>query len=136
MSDMLTQTPKSYAALMARRRAAIPRGVGQSEEVFIARGENAEVWDVEGKRYIDFAGGIAVLNTGHCRPEIMQAVTAQIDLHTHTCFQVLAYEPYVELAERINALAPGNFAKKTMFLTTGAEAVENAIKIARSYTKR
>lgn len=133
---MLTKTQKTNAALMERRRAAIPRGVGQSHEVFIARGENAEVWDVEGKRYIDFAGGIAVLNTGHCRPEIMQAVKDQIDLYTHTCFQVLAYEPYVELAERINALAPGNFAKKTMFLTTGAEAVENAIKIARSYTKR
>ena len=133
---MLTQTQKTNAALMERRRAAIPRGVGQSHEVFIARGENAEVWDVEGKRYIDFAGGIAVLNTGHCRPEIMQAVKEQIDRYTHTCFQVLAYEPYVELAERINALAPGNFAKKTMFLTTGAEAVENAIKIARSYTKR
>ncbi|MDD2845622.1 MAG: 4-aminobutyrate--2-oxoglutarate transaminase [Rhodoferax sp.] len=133
---MLTQTQKTNAALMDRRRAAIPRGVGQSHEVFIARGENAEVWDVEGKRYIDFAGGIAVLNTGHCHPEIMQAVKDQVDLYTHTCFQVLAYEPYVELAERINALAPGNFAKKTMFLTTGAEAVENAIKIARSYTKR
>jgi len=133
---MLTQTQKTNAALMDRRRAAIPRGVGQSHEVFIARGVNAEVWDVEGKRYIDFAGGIAVLNTGHCHPEIMQAVKDQIDLYTHTCFQVLAYEPYVELAERINALAPGNFAKKTMFLTTGAEAVENAIKIARAYTKR
>ena len=133
---MLTKTQQTNAALMERRRAAIPRGVGQSHEVFIARGENAEVWDVEGKRYIDFAGGIAVLNTGHCRPEIMQAVKDQIDRYTHTCFQVLAYEPYVELAERINALAPGNFAKKTLFLTTGAEAVENAIKIARSHTKR
>ncbi len=133
---MLTKTQKTNAALMERRRAAIPRGVGQSHEVFIARGENAEVWDVEGKRYIDFAGGIAVLNTGHCRPEIMQAVKDQIDLFTHTCFQVLAYESYVELAERFNAMAPGNFAKKTLFLTTGAEAVENAIKIARSHTKR
>ena len=133
---MLTKTQKTNEALMARRKAAIPRGVGQSHEVFIARGENAEIWDVEGKRYIDFAGGIAVLNTGHCRPEIVEAVKAQIDLYTHTCFQVLAYESYVELAERINALAPGNFAKKTLFLTTGAEAVENAIKIARSHTKR
>ncbi|MFZ4479277.1 MAG: aminotransferase class III-fold pyridoxal phosphate-dependent enzyme, partial [Rhodoferax sp.] len=124
------------SALMARRQAAIPRGVGQSHEVFIARGENAEVWDVEGKRYIDFAGGIAVLNTGHRHPAIIKAVKAQLDLYTHTCFQVLAYEPYVELAERINALAPGKFAKKTMFLSTGAEAVENAVKIARSYTKR
>ncbi|WP_296493326.1 4-aminobutyrate--2-oxoglutarate transaminase [Rhodoferax sp.] len=133
---MLTKTQKTNAALMTRRAAAIPRGVGQSHEVFIARGENAEVWDVEGRRYIDFAGGIAVLNTGHCHPEIMQAVKDQIDRFTHTCFQVLAYESYVELAERINALAPGNFAKKTLFLTAGAEAVENAIKIARAHTKR
>jgi len=124
------------AALMARRQAAIPRGVGQSHEVFIAKGENAEIWDVEGKRYIDFAGGIAVLNTGHRHPAVIEAVKAQLDRYTHTCFQVLAYEPYVELAERINALAPGNFAKKTLFLTTGAEAVENTIKIARAYTKR
>jgi len=124
------------ANLMARRRAAIPRGVGQSHEVFIARGENAEVWDVEGKHYIDFAGGIAVLNTGHRHPAVIAAVKAQLDLYTHTCFQVLAYEPYVELAERINALAPGDFAKKTLFLSTGAEAIENAVKIARSYTKR
>ncbi len=126
----------SNAALMARRLAAIPRGVGASHEVFIARGENAEVWDVEGKRYVDFAGGIAVLNTGHRHPAVVDAVKAQLDLYTHTCFQVLPYEPYVELAERINALAPGNFAKKTLFLTTGSEAVENAVKIARSYTKR
>jgi 4-aminobutyrate aminotransferase/(S)-3-amino-2-methylpropionate transaminase len=124
------------AALMARRQAAVPRGVGQSHEVFIARGDNAEVWDVEGKRYIDFAGGIAVLNTGHCNPAVIAAVKAQLDLYTHTCFQVLAYEPYVELAERINALAPGDFAKKTLFLSTGSEAVENAVKIARAYTKR
>lgn len=124
------------SALMTRRRAAIPRGVGQSHEVFIARSENAEIWDVEGARYIDFAGGIAVLNTGHRHPAVIEAVKAQLDLYTHTCFQVLPYEPYVELAERINALAPGDFAKKTLFLTTGSEAVENAIKIARAYTKR
>jgi 4-aminobutyrate aminotransferase / (S)-3-amino-2-methylpropionate transaminase / 5-aminovalerate transaminase len=122
--------------LMTRRQAAIPRGVGYSHEVFIARGENAEVWDVEGNRYVDFAGGIAVLNTGHRHPAIIAAVKAQLDLYTHTCFQVLAYEPYVELAERISAKAPGDFPKKTMFLTTGSEAVENAIKIARAYTKR
>lgn len=133
---MKRDTNLNNAALMARRQAAIPRGVGQSHEVFIARGENAEVWDVEGKRYVDFAGGIAVLNTGHRHPAVIEAVKAQLDLYTHTCFQVLAYEPYVELAERINALAPGNFPKKTLFLTTGSEAVENAVKIARSYTKR
>jgi len=133
---MSNNTPATNAALMARRRAAIPRGVGQSHEVFITKGENAEVWDVEGRRYIDFAGGIAVLNTGHRHPEIIAAVKDQLDHYTHTCFQVLAYEPYVELAERINALAPGNFDKKTFFLSSGAEAVENAIKIARAHTKR
>jgi len=127
---------QTNASLMTRRRAAVARGVGQSHEVFIARGENAEIWDVEGKRYIDFAGGIAVLNTGHCHPDIIAAVKAQLDLYTHTCFQVVAYEPYVELAERLNALAPGNFPKKTLLLTSGAEAVENAVKIARAYTKR
>ena len=133
---MLTKTQTTNAALMERRRAALPRGVGQSHEVFIARGNNAELWDVEGRRYIDFAGGIAVLNTGHCRPEIVAAVKEQLDRYSHTCFQVVAYEPYVELAERINALAPGNFAKKTLFLSTGAEAVENAVKIARAATGR
>ena len=124
------------AALFARREAAIPRGVGHSHQIFIARGENAEVWDVEGRRFVDFAGGIAVLNTGHCHPAVIQAVKDQLDRYTHTCFQVLPYEPYVELAERINEKAPGDFAKKTLFLTTGSEAVENAIKIARVATKR
>jgi len=124
------------AALMARRHAAVARGVGQAHEIFVSKARNAEVWDVEGRRYIDFAGGIAVLNTGHCHADVIAAVKAQLDLYTHTCFQVLAYEPYVELAERLNALAPGNFAKKTLFLSTGAEAVENAVKIARSHTGR
>ena len=124
------------AALMARRRAALPSGLGQSFEIFAERAENAEVWDVEGKRYIDFAGGIAVLNTGHRHPKIVEAVKAQLDKFHHTCFQVLAYEPYVELAERLIAKAPGDFPKKAFFLSTGAEAVENAIKIARSATKR
>ncbi len=124
------------AALMARREAAVPRGVGHAHAIFAARAENAEVFDVEGRRYIDFAGGIAVLNTGHRHPAVIKAVKAQLDLYTHTCFQVLPYEPYVALAERLNALAPGNFAKKTIFLTTGAEAVENAVKIARVATGR
>jgi 4-aminobutyrate aminotransferase/(S)-3-amino-2-methylpropionate transaminase len=133
---MSNNTAATNATLMARRKSAIPRGVGQSHEVFITKGENAEVWDVEGRRYIDFAGGIAVLNTGHRHPDIIAAVKDQLDHYTHTCFQVLAYEPYVELAERINALAPGPFDKKTFFLSSGAEAVENAVKIARAYTKR
>jgi 4-aminobutyrate aminotransferase/(S)-3-amino-2-methylpropionate transaminase len=124
------------AALLARREAAVPRGVGHAHTIFAAHAENAEVFDVEGRRYIDFAGGIAVLNTGHRHPAVIKAVKAQLDLYTHTCFQVLPYEPYVALAERLNALAPGNFAKKTLFLTTGAEAVENAVKIARVATGR
>ncbi|UCH19202.1 MAG: aminotransferase class III-fold pyridoxal phosphate-dependent enzyme, partial [Burkholderiales bacterium] len=124
------------AALMARRRAALPSGLGQALEVFVDRAEGAEVWDVEGKRYLDFAGGIAVQNTGHRHPRLVAAVQEQLTRFTHTCFQVLAYEPYVELAERLNALAPGNFAKKSFFMTTGAEAVENAVKVARAYTKR
>lgn len=133
---MQRESHLTNAALFARRQAAIPRGVGQSHQIFIARGENAEIWDVEGRRFVDFAGGIAVLNTGHRHPAVIAAVKEQLDRYTHTCFQVVAYEPYVELAERLNARAPGNFAKKTMFLTTGAEAVENAVKIARAFTGR
>ncbi|MDE2614386.1 MAG: 4-aminobutyrate--2-oxoglutarate transaminase [Burkholderiales bacterium] len=126
----------SNAALFARRHAAVARGVGQSHQIFVSRALNAEVWDVEGLRYIDFAGGIAVLNTGHTRPEIVAAIKEQLDRFSHTCFQVLAYEGYVELAERLNALAPGAFAKKSLFLSTGAEAIENAVKIARAATGR
>ncbi len=133
---MLDTTVKTNSALYARREAAVPRGVGHTHQIFIDRGENAEIWDVEGKRYLDFAGGIAVLNTGHRHPHVMQAVEEQLKRFTHTCFQVLAYESYVELAERLNAKAPGNFRKKTVFLTSGAEAVENAIKIARCHTGR
>ncbi|RMX06357.1 4-aminobutyrate--2-oxoglutarate transaminase [Corticibacter populi] len=124
------------ATLLARRQAALPRGVGQSHAIFASHARNAEVWDVEGRRFIDFAGGIAVLNTGHAHPEITAAVQQQVEKFSHTCFQVVAYESYVELAERLNALAPGQAPKKTLFLTTGAEAVENAVKVARAYTKR
>ncbi|EHR71674.1 4-aminobutyrate aminotransferase [Burkholderiales bacterium JOSHI_001] len=127
---------RNNAALMARRRAALPAGLGQTYEVFVDRADNAEVWDVEGQRYIDFAGGIAVLNTGHSHPKIVAAVKAQLERFSHTCFQVLAYEPYVELAERLIAKTPGAFAKKAYFLSTGAEAVENAVKVARAATKR
>ena len=123
-------------ALMARRDAAVARGVASAAPIFAAHAENAELWDVEGNRYIDFAGGIAVLNTGHRHPKIVAAAKAQEDLYTHTSFQVVPYEPYVAVAERLNALAPGDFAKKTLLVTTGAEAVENAVKIARAYTKR
>jgi 4-aminobutyrate aminotransferase / (S)-3-amino-2-methylpropionate transaminase / 5-aminovalerate transaminase len=124
------------AELVERRNSAVPRGVGHATPIYAARAENAEVWDVEGKRYIDFAGGIAVLNTGHRHPRVMAAVQAQLERFTHTAFQVMAYEPYIALAERLNKLAPFKGPAKTIFFTTGAEAVENAIKIARVSTGR
>ena len=124
------------AQWMARRQAALPRGVGQGHPIFAARATNAEVWDVEGTRWIDFCAGIAVVNTGHSHPRIVEAAKAQLDSFTHTCFQVVAYDGYVELAERLNQLAPGTTPKKTFFLNTGAEAIENAVKIARACTGR
>lgn len=124
------------ADLHARRLAAIPRGVGNSTPLSAARAENSEVWDVEGNRYVDFAGGIAVLNTGHRHPAIMEAVSAQMERFTHTCFQVLMYESYIALAERLNAIAPIPEPTKSILFTTGAEATENAIKIARAATGR
>jgi len=122
--------------LMARKAAATPRGVGVMGSFFADRADNAELWDVEGRRYIDFAGGIAVMNTGHGHPRVVAAIQAQLARFTHTCYQVVPYESYVALAEKLNALTPGTHAKKTALFSTGAEAVENAIKIARSYTKR
>ena len=127
---------KSNDSLMQRRNKAVARGVSQIHPIFVERAENATVWDVEGRQYIDFAGGIAVLNTGHRHPKIIEAVKRQLEHYTHTCFQVLAYEPYVELCERLNALVPGDFEKKTLLVTTGSEAVENAVKIARAATGR
>jgi 4-aminobutyrate aminotransferase len=121
--------------LKARKAAAVPNGVG-TKGIYVARAENSEIWDVDGRRYIDFAAGIAVLNTGHRHPKIMAAVARQAEAFTHTCFHVLPYESYVGLAERLNALVPGDFPKKTLFLSSGAEAVENAVKIARYFTKR
>lgn len=123
-------------SLNDRRLAATPRGVGCATSIYADRADNAELWDVTGRRYVDFAGGIAVLNTGHRNPHVMARVEEQMARFTHTAYQVVPYEPYVELAERLNALAPGLTPKKTLFLTTGAEAVENAVKIARAYTKR
>lgn len=128
-------TKKTNAELLKRRDNAIPRGLASATSVIVERAVNAEVWDVEGKRYIDFAAGIAVVNTGHCNPKVTAAVKDQLDKFSHTAFQVLGYETYIALAERLNRLAPIKNAK-TLLLTTGAEAVENAIKIARHYTKR
>jgi 4-aminobutyrate aminotransferase/(S)-3-amino-2-methylpropionate transaminase len=123
-------------SLLARREAAVARGVSLAHPVFVERAENALLWDADGRRYVDFAGGIAVLNTGHRHPRVLEAVQAQLEKVTHTCFQVTGYEPYVELCERLNRLAPGPGPKKTLLMTTGAEAVENAVKIARAFTRR
>ncbi len=122
--------------LMARKAAATPRGVGVMGTFFADRADNAELWDVEGRRYIDFAGGIAVMNTGHGNPKVVAAIAEQLKRFTHTCYQVVPYESYIALAEKLNAMTPGTHAKKTALFSTGAEAIENAIKIARSYTKR
>lgn len=122
--------------LKQRKDSATPRGIGVMCDFFADKALNAVIWDVEGKRYIDFAAGIAVLNTGHCHPKLVQAIGSQLARFTHTAYQVVPYETYVELAEKVNALVPGPNDKKTAFFTTGAEAVENAIKIARSYTGR
>ncbi|SLN20483.1 5-aminovalerate aminotransferase DavT [Roseovarius gaetbuli] len=127
---------QTNAALLARREAAVARGVASAAPVFASHAENAELWDVEGNRYIDFVGGIAVLNTGHRHPKVVAAAKAQEDHYTHTSFQVVPYEPYIALAEKLNDLAPGDHAKKSLLVTTGAEAVENAVKIARAATGR
>ncbi len=128
--------PSSNADWQARKTAAIARGQGNIAAVYIDRAQNAEMWDVEGRRYIDFGTGIAVCNTGHSHPEVVAAVKEQIERFSHTCVMVTPYDSAVRLAERLNELAPGASAKKSMFVTTGAEAVENAIKIARAYTGR
>ena len=124
------------ALLLSRRAVAVPQGVATATPLFAERAENAELWDADGARYIDFAGGIAVLNVGHCHPRVIAAVRDQLDRYTHTAFQVVAYEPYVALCERLNALAPIAGPAKTILFTTGAEAVENAVKIARAATGR
>jgi len=124
------------AELLARRQAAVPRGVNTAHPVFAARALNAEIWDVEGRRYIDFVGGIGVQNTGHRHPKVVKAIETALGQTIHTAFQVNAYESYIALAEKLNALAPIEGPAKTIFFSTGAEAVENAVKIARYATKR
>ena len=122
--------------LMARRQEFVARGVSSYTNVFAARAEGAIVWDVDGNRYIDFAGGIGAMNIGHTRPEVTQAIIEQAQKFTHTCFSVMMYKPYIDLAERVVKLTPGNFQKKAIFFNSGAEAVENAVKIARYATGR
>ena len=134
--NKLTDPVLTNQDLHQRRLAATPRGIGVMANFFIDRALNSEVWDIEGNRYIDFGGGIAVLNTGHRHPKIVAAIQAQLEKFTHTCYQVLPYESYVTLAERINQLTPGTHAKKTCFFSSGAEGAENAVKIARAYTGR
>ncbi|RWL23061.1 MULTISPECIES: 4-aminobutyrate--2-oxoglutarate transaminase [Mesorhizobium] len=124
------------SAISERKNQSISRGVGMTTQIYADRAENSEIWDVEGRRYIDFSSGIAVVNTGHRHPKVIEAVKAQLDRFTHTCHQVVPYESYVRLAERLNGMLPGKFEKKTIFVTTGAEAVENAVKIARNATGR
>ncbi|WP_228876126.1 4-aminobutyrate--2-oxoglutarate transaminase [Paraburkholderia saeva] len=132
----MTMADNKNAGLQARKDAATPRGVGVMCDFYAERAENAELWDVEGRRFIDFAAGIAVTNTGHRHPKIVAAIREQLDRFTHTAYQIVPYESYVELAEKIIARAPGDYPKKAAFFTTGAEAVENAIKIARAATGR
>lgn len=122
--------------LNTRKQQATPRGVGVMCNWYAEKAENATIWDTEGRVFTDFAGGIAVLNTGHRHPKIIKAVTQQLEHFTHTAYQVTPYESYISLAERINDIAPIEGEAKTAFFTTGAEAVENAVKIARSYTGR
>jgi 4-aminobutyrate aminotransferase / (S)-3-amino-2-methylpropionate transaminase / 5-aminovalerate transaminase len=127
--------PKSRA-LHERRTKAVPRGLSHGTPIYVAKAEDAWLEDVDGNRYLDFAGGIGCLNVGHRRDEVLDAIKDQLDHFLHTCVQVTPYELYIRLAERMNAVTPGKFAKKTIFVNSGAEAVENAVKIARAYTKR
>jgi 4-aminobutyrate aminotransferase/(S)-3-amino-2-methylpropionate transaminase len=124
------------AELQARKVKAIARGQGNTYPVYVERAKNSEIWDVEGKRYIDFGTGIAVCNTGHSHPKVVAAVKAQLDKFSHTCVMVNPYEVAVELAEKLIAIAPGDSEKKAIFVSTGAEAVENCVKIARAHTGR
>jgi 4-aminobutyrate aminotransferase/(S)-3-amino-2-methylpropionate transaminase len=121
---------------MARREAAVPRGIGHSTRVMVASAQGARVTDVDGNQYLDFASGIGVMNVGHSAPAVLDAVRDQLSRFTHTCFSVAPYEQYIALAERLITLTPGSFPKKAMFTNSGAEAVENAVKIARHATGR
>jgi len=126
----------SNESLHHRRAAAMTQGQGALHPIYVDKALNAEIWDIEGNRYIDLGAGIAVNNTGHSHPRIKAAVQAQVERFSHTCLMVTPYESAVHLAEKLNAIAPGDTPKKCMFVTTGAEAVENCVKIARSYTGR
>lgn len=130
------QTYSDNTALLNAREQSVPRGVVTAHSLVIERAKGSEVWDVEGNRYLDFVGGIGVLNVGHNHPAVVNAVTRQLGLVSHACFQVVAYPGYIELAQRLNQLIGGDEAYKSVFFTSGAEAVENAVKIARAHTQR
>lgn len=132
----MSEPANSNAEWQQRKLAAIARGQGNVAPVYVQRAENAEIWDVEGNRYIDFGTGIAVCNTGHSNPHVVAAVQGQVERFSHTCVMVTPYDSAVQLAEQLNARAPGDTPKKSIFVTTGAEAVENAVKIARAHTGR
>jgi len=125
--------PKSKA-LSERRSVAVPRGLSHATPIYAAKAEGAVIEDVDGNRYVDFAGGIGCLNTGHRAPGVVAAIERQLEKFLHVCVQVTPYENYIRLAERLNQLTPGKFPKKTLFVNTGAEAIENAVKIARAAT--
>jgi 4-aminobutyrate aminotransferase/(S)-3-amino-2-methylpropionate transaminase len=132
-----TQIPgPSSRALSERRSQAVPRGLSHGTPIYVAKAEDAWLEDVDGNRYIDFAGGIGCANAGHRQEAVINAIRSQLDKFLHTCVQVTPYEGYIRLAERMNEVTPGKFPKKTLFVNSGAEAVENAVKIARAYTKR
>ena len=130
------QTFSDNSLLLDAREQNVPRGVVTAHPLVIERARGSEVWDVEGNRYLDFVGGIGVLNVGHNHPAVVNAVTRQLGLVTHACFQVAAYPGYIELAQRLNQLVGGGEPFKSVFFTSGAEAVENAVKIARAHTQR
>ena len=134
--DTVVRVAGANQTLVGRRQRAVARGVASAYGVFAERAGGARLWDVEGREYVDFAAGIGTLNLGHTHPEVGRAIAEQADRFLHTCFQVVQYESYVALAERLNRLVPGDFPKKTLLLSTGAEATENAIKIARVATGR
>src|SRR6201993_4749010 len=135
--QLRTSIPGPQSKVLAERRAkAVPRGLSHGTPIYVTKAEDAWLEDVDGNRYLDFAGGIGCLNVGHRQEPVVEAVKDQLDRFLHTCVQVTPYENYVRLAERMNEVTPGKFAKKTIFVNSGAEAVENAVKIARAHTKR
>lgn len=135
--DLKTNIPAPKAsALLERRNKSVPKGPFNTAMTFVEAGKGALLTDVDGNTFIDFAGAIGTINAGHCPKEVVASLKEQLDKYIHTCFHVMMYEPYIQLAEKLNEITPGDHEKKTFFLNSGAEAVENAIKIARKYTKR